>query len=282
MKIERITEYDSASLKSFFQPLRFTIAVDAIIEGTSKGVVWTNDSSNPTLAILWDFADGIYVMAIEGIDQHQESLKSLLAEEIIPMSESPLFVMYVFPECNEKEIHSLFDSTWNILKQTASFYEYRMRENPSREELGELPVSYEGNFMSKSVLLDSSISKMDALRKEIETEWNSIDKFLATSFGYYVRNIEDNSLASWVYIEKIARPCVEFAIETHEHYRHQGLGQFAAREMISKSRDLGLVPQWYCFRDNIASVKLAEKLGFKKIQDFDVFIIEKRCNLTFM
>jgi GNAT superfamily N-acetyltransferase len=279
MKLMRVTKYDPTSLKSFFQPLRFTIAIDAIIEGTSKGAVWMNDPSDLTLAVLWDFADGIYVMTTERINQHLESLKSLLFEEIIPEAEkekaSPLFVMYIFPECDNKQIHALFDSTWNISKQRASFYEYQMGKDPSKRELGGLPLSYEGSFMNKSSLHDSSISKMDVLRKEIEADWESIDDFLTCGIGYHVRNIEDNSLASWVYIEKIAGSCAEFAIETQEHYRRQGLGQYAAREMIRKSQDLGLIPQWYCFSNNIASVKLAEKLGFQKMQDFDVYVIQK-------
>lgn len=277
--MKRITKYDPTSLKSFFQPLRFTIAVDAIIEGTSKGAVWMNDPSDLTLAVLWDFADGIYVMTTERNNQHLQSLKSLLFKEIIPEAEkesvNPLFVMYVFPEFSKKEILALFDSTWKISKQSASFYEYQIGKSPPKRELGELLLSYEGSFMNKSSLHDSSISKMDMLRKEIEAHWESIDNFLTCSFGYYVREIEDNSLASWVYVEKIAGTCAEFAIETQERHRREGLGQFAAREMIRKSLDLRLIPQWYCFTNNIASVKLAEKLGFEKIQDFDVYIIEK-------
>jgi GNAT superfamily N-acetyltransferase len=279
MKIKRVTKYDPTSLKSFFRPLRFTIAIDAIIEGTSKGVVSMNDPSDLTLAVLWDFADGIYVMTTETIDRHLESLKSLLFEEIIPEAKKEnarcLFVMYIFPECDNKEIRALFDSTWIISKQRASFYQYQMGKNPSNRELVGLPLSYEGSFMNKSSLHDSSISKMDVLRKEIEADWESIDNFLTCSVGYYVRDTKDNSLASWVYIEEIAGSCAEFAIETQEHYRRQGLGQYAAREMIRKSHDLGLIPQWYCFSSNIASVKLAEKLGFQRMQDYDVYVIQK-------
>jgi RimJ/RimL family protein N-acetyltransferase len=61
-----------------------------------------------------------------------------------------------------------------------------------------------------------------------------------------------------------------------EKYRRQGLATFVANQIILISYYKKLTPHWYCFQSNTASVKLVEKLGFNKIQDFLVFVVEKK------
>ncbi|MCK5347037.1 MAG: hypothetical protein KAR20_26690, partial [Candidatus Heimdallarchaeota archaeon] len=98
MKLQRILIFDRGLLLSFFDPLTFTIAVEALIERTSKGALWLDDPNDPSLGILWDFADGIYLVSKGCTDLMVESIQKLFQEEIIPEAEkrcdSPVFVIY--------------------------------------------------------------------------------------------------------------------------------------------------------------------------------------------
>lgn len=280
MTLTKVTDYDPVLLLSYVQPLSFTIAVETIIEGSSTGVVWMDEPSHPTLVVLWDHKDGVYIVSLENSQRHMEDLRALFKKEIIPEAEkhneAPVFVIYTFPEYDENGIGALFSPDWNVTRKTASFYHLPLVGYSSEQDGNQLPLMLEGNFIDLEVLTDSTIPNICILLEEIESNWESIDNFLTGSFGYYVKDLENNSLVSWIVVEKIARSCAEFAIETDEYYRCKGLGEFATREMIKHSLKLGLTPHWYCLRDNIASKKLAEKVGFQKMQDYEVFWVERR------
>jgi hypothetical protein len=85
-----------------------------------------------------------------------------------------------------------------------------------------------------------------------------------------------NSLASWSVIGNITRFCAELGTETMEDYWRKGFAKYIPRQMISISSRKKLTPPWYCFQNNLASVKLAVKMGFQNIQDFMVYVIEKK------
>jgi GNAT superfamily N-acetyltransferase len=280
MRLTRVSEYDLAVLQSFFQPFRFTIAVEALLEGSLNGSIWMDNLTHPTFVVLWDFADGVYIISLEKTSEHLNILGALFQDEIIPQAErqheAPMFVIYILPEHNENEIRGLFDSRWIISKQKASFYEFPHTEFPSKHKVHRLPPSLESNLMDMDLLWDSSIKNIGILIEEIESDWGSIENFLAHSFGYYIKDLNNNTLVSWVLVENIARSCAEFAIETDEQYQRQGLAQFAAQEMIKYTLERGLVPHWYCFQSNVPSVGLVEKLGFRKMHDFEVHVIQKQ------
>ncbi|MDH4214191.1 MAG: GNAT family N-acetyltransferase [Candidatus Thorarchaeota archaeon] len=262
MEIAEISKYNLAFLRSFFQPLRFTIAVEAILEGSSHGAIWMDNLTHPTLVVLWDFADGIYIVSQEKDKKHLNGINSLFQQTIIPevekRDEVPLFVVYISPVFNENEIRSIFGPEWDVSKEKASFYEFPLVEFPSEKQLHELPPSLEGNLMDMDLFQDSSIQYIDVLREEIESDWDSIENFLTHSFGYYIRDLDRNSLASWVIVGKIAQSCAELGIKTVEQYQRQGLGQFAAQELIKYTLERELVPHWYCFQNNVLSANMVK------------------------
>ncbi len=282
MRLAKVLEYDLDILQSFFQQFRFTIAVEALLEGPLSKSIWMDSPTHPTFGVLWDFADGVYIMSLQKTSEHLKTLKTLFQEEIIPHAErhheSPLFAIYILPEFNESEILGLFDSKWTITRQIASFYEFSLAESPSKHQKEKLLPSLEGNLMDIDLLHDSSIENIEILIKEIESVWGSVENFLTHSFGYYIKDLTKNTLMSWVIVEKIARSCAEFAIETAEQYQRQGLAQYAAQEMIKYALQRGLVPHWYCLQNNTPSVSLAEKMGFQKMRDFEGYLVEKLQN----
>lgn len=70
----------------------------------------------------------------------------------------------------------------------------------------------------------------------------------------------------------------EFNIITHPHHRGKGygfmLGSYVIRQLISEK----LTPEWCCRADNIASLNLALKLGFK-VNKYYLFMVKKYGNV---
>ena len=279
MNLLRITDFDKKTLLTFFKPLEFTIAVEALIEGTSYGAFWMDDPAQPSIGLLWDFTDGVYLVSKEYSESFHQTIQNLFQKEIIPetekRTESPIFVLYAYPSQWSEHIPSLFPSGWTISPETACFYERPISLPDPMNSSHSLPVPFIGQPIDSKLFTYSHLKYLPDLLEEIESDWGSLEKFLSGRYGYCVIDEKANSLASWGIIGNITRSCAELGIDTMEEYRRKGFATFVTNQMISISSRKKLTPHWYCFQNNTASVKLAEKLGFQMIQDFLVYVIEK-------
>jgi len=62
----------------------------------------------------------------------------------------------------------------------------------------------------------------------------------------------------------------EICVHTAEHYRRHGWGTVGATAFISGCLRRGRQPNWECFWENGPSTNLAEKLGFRMLEDYPV------------
>ena len=280
MNLLRITDFDKKTLLPFFKPLEFTIAVEALIEETSEGSLWLDDPAHPSIGLLWDFADGVYLVSKEFSESLRQTIQNLFQKEIIPetekRSESPILVLYASPSQWTDYIPSIFPSGWTISPETACFYERPVSRPDPMNSSDSLPVPFIGQPVDSKLFTSSRLKFLPDLLEEVESDWGSLEKFLSRGYGYCVIDEKANSLASWGVIGNIARSCAELGIDTMEEYRPKGFATYVTNQMISISSRKKLTPHWYCFQNNTASVKLAEKLGFQKIQDFLGNVIEKK------
>lgn len=57
---------------------------------------------------------------------------------------------------------------------------------------------------------------------------------------------------------------VDIGVTTHESYRNQGMATAAAAMVIAEVKRRGRVPVWSCGIDNLPSLQIARKLGFRE------------------
>ena len=279
MEFQRVTEYDNKTLLRFFKPLEFTIAVDALIEGSSEGALWIDDPVNPSIALLWDYSDGVYLVSKEYSEPLHQAIHNLFQKEIIPETEkrtqSPLFVIYAFPSQWGDHISSIFSSSWTVFPETAYFYTRPLSlPNPTGSS-DSLSAPFIGQQIDPNLLNHSDLRYLPNLIKTLESDWGSLENFHSHGYGYCVIDEKANSLASWGVTGNIARSCAELGIDTMEEYRGIGLATYVTSQMIYISSFRKYTPHWYCFQENAASVNLAEKLGFQRVHEFLVYVTEK-------
>jgi len=90
--------------------------------------------------------------------------------------------------------------------------------------------------------------------------WNGKKDFLKNGIGFSLTNndrIVSTCFSSFIYGNKL-----EFGIETAEGFRKQGYAVFPAAALVEHCLFKKLEPLWACRKENIGSVKIAQKLGF--------------------
>lgn len=92
--------------------------------------------------------------------------------------------------------------------------------------------------------------------------WSSSVDFVHNGLGVCI--IRNEKIVSLCYSACVADNIAEIDIITQQEYRGLGLGYVVAQGFIRECIEKNITPTWDCFISNVASLKLAEKLGFQR------------------
>ncbi|MCM3028424.1 GNAT family N-acetyltransferase [Bacillus safensis] len=102
-----------------------------------------------------------------------------------------------------------------------------------------------------------------------EAYWGGTDRFLSKGIGVAIFDGE-NVVSECVSIFS-SENRAEIDIWTDETYRGKGLALLAAQHMISICLEKKRTPHWDCDVHHLASINLAEKLGFQRLKTYRLF-----------
>jgi RimJ/RimL family protein N-acetyltransferase len=94
--------------------------------------------------------------------------------------------------------------------------------------------------------------------------WNTVDDFLTKSIGFTL--VIDEHPVSTAFAAYLLDNILEIGIETTNGLYGKGYSAFTCCRLIDFCLENNLEPVWACKKDNIGSVKLAQKLGFEIIR----------------
>ncbi|MCQ2592075.1 MAG: GNAT family N-acetyltransferase [Treponema sp.] len=97
--------------------------------------------------------------------------------------------------------------------------------------------------------------------------YGSKENFLEKTFGFYA--LENGVVCSECEAAFIANGYTEIGIITEESKRRRGFAFAACVRTLEEIDRRALKPIWACDKDNLASIKLAEKLGFMNPYEYD-------------
>lgn len=238
--------------------LTYPTFVYSVLDKVIKGKVFIDDS-NRTALVGTD--SGIFVVVG---DTNNNRFNFFLSE-------------YFVGRKNENKRFTLFSPSkeWDITIK--ELLEHELREvNRYSFQLNESKFS---KLLIKEVPEGFSLRKTDGevIRNSqdfndayLNEYWSSPSNFLEKGFGYCITN--HNNLASECVSIFASTQAAEMDIVTQNRYRGLGLGQIVAQKFILKCIEDQKTPRWDCDVNNIASIKLAEKLGFENPIQYSVFV----------
>lgn len=97
--------------------------------------------------------------------------------------------------------------------------------------------------------------------------WNTIDEFLDQAMPVLIDD-SDGSAACLCYASTVVDQVAEVDIITLPEHRGKGLAKVSAEEFVSVCLRRGILPNWDCFEENLASLKTAQSLGFTRLREY--------------
>jgi RimJ/RimL family protein N-acetyltransferase len=275
-----IYELEKRTFTSIIPLITFGIRfpeVLSIVEGNNPGWIFTDKPDRPATALVW--SKGIKGFYLVGDEKNTAFLSELnpYIDEHLAKRMHELRIDW-FEICGNREawdtvIESIF-SVRRLSQSLQCIYTLDPQNYESRSHSAE--VDCEVRKVNRKLLFGSELQNSEFVHSKIKQFWDSLEMFLERGQGYVVVCREE--AASVCFSAFVAGNTHAIDVETTENYRRRGFAEIVAREFVKECIKRGLRPHWECMKENIASIALAEKLGFEKSVEYKLysFPLEKR------
>lgn len=222
----------------------------SVAEGIQEGDIFTDSVKDYKKVLFWAHSGFAYLAG--NVDEP-------FAEDIYEFMGTKSNTRRFLLMTRNKYIQEYFEQKDDVIAEKRYLFEYsgdRGLVEPS------LPVGYELKEIDNELLKKISGKIVPSLF------WKDVNEFLVKGKGYCVTC--DNDIASWAFSAAVSTKEIDIGIETNPKYKQQGLGIIVAKKMIQYTIEQAKEPVWACHYKNVASEKMAEKLGFIKVAECSI------------
>ena len=241
----------------------------AVIEGKLRGRIWVDHATHPAAAIVWTGTECAYLAGGEKSSGFKQALQQLVLETIMPAAQGAgcqYLSLFSFPESYAAELEALLSAHLPLKTPLSTFAFDEAKFHKRYRALGENPGT---THALRPVGAEELATPQNAyLAENIVAYWGTVERFLSEGCGYCV--LDAGSLVSWCYVQAYGRGAQTLDIWTAASHRRQGLGTRVGAAVIERSLAEGYKPFWICDKANVASRKLAERLGFHYAGDTEL------------
>ena len=247
------------------------MVIDSIAEGNTCGRAWRLASGDePPLVVLWDQGNNIIHLSCgrttEGLVTEAASLLTdRVRDEALAGGLDYFRVSPGSPDL-ESALPSVLPG-YDLESEGRLFYALPdecppLDSPPVPDGVVVVPIT-------RSLLTDSGAGGIHLVKAEIDWMWPSFERFYETGFGHVA--LLDNRVAGWCTSEFVSARACGLGIEIAEEHRGKGIGTAIARAAIEECRSRGIQPHWEARPGNLASMRVAEKLGFEQVDEMTLW-----------
>ena len=243
-----------------YTPVQYMLR--AMMAGTAPASCYADREDNPSVCIIRE-GHSLFVGGDAFGPAAEAALDFLCHELLTPDLRDELHVMKImYPDDAWK------DKLTNALSGI-SVYEY-MRSVFTHPVPGSIPANPAAHIQ----FITADTAKLDnfsMIRDEVESTLGSFDKFLSEGFGYTL--VMENKVCGFCTAEYLSAGECAIGIEVLQEYQWRGYASHMTACFLEECKRRGLTPYWECWKNNIPSVKTAERAGFVKLADYPVLFL---------
>lgn len=118
----------------------------------------------------------------------------------------------------------------------------------------------------------ASLEHFDMIREEVESTMGSLEAFLSLGFG--VALVTNGRVCGFCTAEYVSEKECAIGIAVEKEHRLQGHAARMTAYFVKECAKRGLAPYWECWKNNVPSVRTAERAGFELLAEYPVLLAE--------
>jgi GNAT superfamily N-acetyltransferase len=118
-------------------------------------------------------------------------------------------------------------------------------------------------LIDRALLADERLENIAHVRSEINWMWPSEQRYCEHGFG--IAAVAGQRMVCWCTAEYVSPQRCGIGIATDPAYERRGLATATAAHFVLEAQRRGIAPYWECGSWNAASMRVADKVGFKPI-----------------
>ena len=218
-----------------------------VLEGVNRGQILVDDSTRPSWAVVHEVTYG--TLYIGG--QMKSSVLESLVRQIRQVSDVGIGCWLDDP------LNHMFPPKPNYDGRTLYFTERSRSSNASQSSL---PKEY------SMVMRDQQLLRLSPDYKSTIDSFGTEENVLQNTLGVLI--LHGDELACEAATGARTQSLIELGVMTAESHRQRGLAAIACSHLIEMCELLGYKTWWDCAKQNIASTKLARKLGYHDEREY--------------
>ncbi|HSV86119.1 MAG TPA: GNAT family N-acetyltransferase, partial [Levilinea sp.] len=245
------------------------LVIQSVIENNTNGQVFVDDPTNPKGALLWNCAEELLLEGTPFDTRFNQSLAGVLTKRIIPNAcarHIPMLSLQYFPDAWENTIESTILKYLHPEKAFRNLYWFRALLVDWRRKI---PPKFTMRRIDAELLEQTELKNYQDMCLWINSFWHSQSDFLAKGAGFCL--MEGNSIISWCLSVYAGAQNFELGLATSPLHRNRGYATLTSAACVEYCLDQQIVPHWHCLKSNLASIAVAEKVGFEKVMEYPVY-----------
>lgn len=232
------------------------LVVRTVVEGSTPGRVLVDDAAEPQAAYI-DTPEGSFVAGDPGDREFISSLRG----------ETPYLIdLRDYPESWQPWLGEIVRN--RVARR--HLYRYYTFEEQRMGDWRRIVPSDCVFRMVDAEILTSGLSNIDRVSSGIEENWHTFEDFFEKGFCFVI--VHDGRIVSLCESDCVSGDRCELGVWTDSVYRGRGLATLVVAGTVDYCLSRGLSRiGWHCIDTNIGSMRVVEKVGFRRARDYRTF-----------
>lgn len=265
--MEEISKHRIEEYVKYFPGSQPSMVLASVVEGNTGAQLWyTYQPDNNVVCLLWDKGNNVFYLSGQLVlSETIKDLASLIHTYVNEKAIKERLSYFKVKPLSSSLENSITDIFQNIPlhKTDKLFYTFRTKSlkaipNPRVEG-----VQY--HLVNADFLEEGRFENNHYVKSEIEWMWPSLERFLEKGFGTVA--VIDTRIICWCTAEYVSKSKCGIGIEVIDEFQNKGIATATAAHFLEHCLNQNIVAHWECDKDNIRSIRVAEKVGFEKTEE---------------
>ena len=271
MSLFSLEAKDYSIIRPFLISDHLILNIEPIINGSFKGKIWVDNIKDPNLVYIFDTRHAHFLLGDLNNNLLKEKFLNFFRNDIL----SDL-------KLHKKFLSLLYSETWNkiipdiktdlIIEPITITRLLHVINNLKFTNWHEMvPKGIVIEQISRDVIHRDNLLNLKGLKEELQYMWGDFNNFFKFGFGIIART--EDHVAGWCLGEYFSEikgiKIFGIGIETYQKFQRKNIATLMASALIELGIEEGYKIYWDCAKNNVASKKTADKLGFSLVSEYE-------------